>query len=89
MISGESNMYRNAVLASIFILYSGAAYSQAGSPAAEESPWSGSASLGFLSTSGNTNTTSYNTAFKISYATTKWTHAFDAAANGAESLFDG
>ncbi len=77
-------MFRNGVLAVTFFLISGAAYSQAGSPAAEESPWSGSASLGFLSTSGNTNTTSYNTAFGISYAKNKWTHTFDAAANGAD-----
>jgi putative salt-induced outer membrane protein len=77
-------MFWNAVLAAILILFSGAAYSQAGSPAAEESPWSGSVSLGFLSTSGNTNTTSYNTSFGILYTKNKWTHAFDAAANGAD-----
>ena len=77
-------MFRHGVLVIIFVLFSGAAHSQAGSPAAEESPWSGSASLGYLSTSGNTNTTSYNTAFKISYAKNKWTHAFDAAANGSD-----
>jgi putative salt-induced outer membrane protein len=77
-------MFRNGALAVTFFLISGAAYSQAGSPAAEESPWSGSASLGFLSTSGNTDTTSYNTAFEISYAKNKWTHTFDAAANGAD-----
>jgi putative salt-induced outer membrane protein len=77
-------MFRQGVLAAILILSSGAAYSQAGSPAAEESPWTGSASLGFLSTSGNTETTSYNTAFKISYAKDKWIHTFDAAANGAD-----
>ncbi len=77
-------MFRNTVLAAIVSLLSGAAYAQAGSAAAEGGPWSGTASLGFLSTSGNTNTTSYNTAFKISYAKNKWTHAFDAAANGAD-----
>jgi putative salt-induced outer membrane protein len=77
-------MFRNTVLASIFILLPGAAYAQAGSAAAEEGPWSGTASLGFLSTSGNTNTTSYNTSFSVSYTKNKWTHAFDAAANGAD-----
>ncbi len=64
-------MFWNAVLAAILILFSSAAYSQAGSPAAEESPWSGSVSLGFLSTSGNTNTTSYNTSFGILYTKNK------------------
>jgi putative salt-induced outer membrane protein len=73
------------MLAVIISLSSGVAYSQAGSPPAEEEgPWEGTASLGFLSTSGNTDTTSYNTAFEISYAKDKWTHTFDAAANGAD-----
>ncbi len=79
-------MFRNGVLAVTFFLISGAAYSQAGvaGAAEEKSPWSGSASLGFLSTSGNTNTTSYNTSFGVAYTKNKWTHAFDAAANGAD-----
>ena len=79
-------MFRNGVLAVTFFLFSGAAYSQAGvaGAAEEKSPWSGSASLGFLSTSGNTNTSSYNTAFGVAYTKNKWTHAFDAAANGAD-----
>ncbi len=77
-------MLRHGVLVVVSILFSGAAHSQAGSPPVEESPWSGSASLGFLSTSGNTNTTSYNTSFDISYAINKWTHAVNAAANGAD-----
>jgi len=80
-------MFRNGVLAVTFFLFSGAAYSQAGvaGAAEEKSPWSGSASLGFLSTSGNTNTTSYNTSFGVAYTKNKWTHAFDAAANGADA----
>jgi putative salt-induced outer membrane protein len=77
-------MFRNGVLAVIFMLSSGAAYAQADSAAEEESPWAGSASLGFLSTSGNTDTTSYNTAFEISYTKDLWKHTLDAAANGAE-----
>ncbi len=77
-------MLRNGVLAAILILFSGVAYSQAGSPAAVESPWSGSTSLGFLSTSGNTDTTSYTMSFDVSYAVGKWTHTLDGAANGAD-----
>lgn len=76
-------MLRSSVLVVMLVLYAGAAYSQAGSPAEEEGPWSGSASLGYLSTSGNTDTTSYKTAFKVSHAKEKWTHTFDGAANGA------
>lgn len=77
-------MLRNGILLLTFILHSGAAWSQAGTGAVEETPWSGSASLGFLSTSGNTDATSYNSAFKTSYAKNKWTHTFSAAALGAE-----
>jgi putative salt-induced outer membrane protein len=77
-------MYRSGVLAAIFILSSGTAYSQGESPAEEEGPWAGSASLGFLSTSGNTDTTSYNTAFEVSYTKDSWKHTLDGAANGAD-----
>ncbi len=77
-------MLRHGLLVVVFVLFSGAVHSQAGSPPVEESPWSGNVSLGYLATSGNTNTTSYNTAFGIAYAKNKWTHAFDAAANGAD-----
>ena len=77
-------MMRNGVLLAGFLLFSGAAWSQAGAAAEEESPWSGSASLGFLSTSGNTDSTSYNSAFDVSFARNKWTHTVTAAAIGAE-----
>lgn len=76
-------MLRNSALAVVFIVSPAAAYAQA-EIAAEEDPWTGTASLGFLSTSGNTDTTSYNTKFKISYEQDSWTHSFNAAANGAE-----
>lgn len=78
-------MFRNGIAVVFLVLFSGAANAQAaGAGPEEESPWSGSASLGFLSTSGNTETTSYNTSFNIAYTKNKWTHAFDAAANGAD-----
>jgi len=77
-------MFRNGVLLVTLILFSGVAWSQAGSAPEEEGPWSGNASLGFLSTSGNTDSTSYNSAFEVSYARNKWTHTFGGAALGAE-----
>ncbi len=77
-------MVRNGVLLVSFLWFSAAAWPQAGGGPAEESPWSGSASLGFLSTSGNTDSTSYNSAFDISFTKNKWTHTFTAAAIGAE-----
>lgn len=77
-------MFRSGVLAVIIVLSSGAAFAQADSEAEEQGPWAGTASLGFLSTSGNTDTTSYNTAFEVSYTKDLWKHTLDGAANGAD-----
>ncbi len=44
-----------------------------------QSPWSGKARLGYLGTSGNTETTNMSGAFEVQYALEKWTHKFDAA----------
>lgn len=41
---------------------------------AEEGPWSGSATLGFLSTSGNTESSSLNSGFEVNYETGNWQH---------------
>ena len=41
---------------------------------AEEGPWSGSATLGFLSTSGNTESTSLNSGFEVNYQSGNWLH---------------
>ena len=43
------------------------------------SPWSGKASLGYLGTSGNTDTTNMSGAFEVEYALEKWKHRFEAA----------
>jgi putative salt-induced outer membrane protein len=51
---------------------------------AAESPWSGKFSLGFLSTSGNTDTTTYKTAFEVAYERNKWKHELRGGANGTE-----
>jgi len=52
--------------------------------AAEEeapaSPWAGKATLGYLATSGNTENSSLNSAFEISYTTGDWQHLFDVSA---------
>ena len=49
----------------------------------EEGPWSGTTSLGYLATTGNTENKSYNAAAEISYARNKWTHTANASAIGA------
>ncbi len=46
-------------------------------------PWSGLARLGYLSTSGNTDTDNINARFELGYATGRWNHSGFAAAIGA------
>jgi len=79
-------MTHKCILAIVIVLSanSGFAQGESGAAAEEESPWSGKASLGFLSTSGNTDTKTYNTAFEIVFARNKWSHTFSGAANGNE-----
>ncbi len=77
-------MFRTAVLIVMLVFWSAAALSQAEAPEEEPSPWAGTASLGYLSTAGNTDTTSYNTAFEVSYTHSSWVHTLTGAANGAD-----
>ena len=49
----------------------------------ETGPWSGKASLGYLATSGNTETTSFNSAFEVTYDAEQWRHSVNGAAAGA------
>lgn len=49
----------------------------------EESPWAGKATLGYLATSGNTNNSTLNSGFEISYSAGEWKHLFDAHAISA------
>jgi len=77
-------MLRKGIIVVVVLLMSGVVFAQAAAPAEEESPWSGALSLGYLATSGNTETTSYNTKFGIGYETDKWAHGFNASANGAD-----
>lgn len=55
---------------------------QVGSPPAEKQaePWSGKAALGYLATSGNTESTSLNSGFTLAYATGRWAHSLEASA---------
>lgn len=54
--------------------------------AAEDSgPWSGKAGLGYLASSGNSENTSLNALFHLSYDLDSWHHGFTAHAIGANS----
>lgn len=48
-----------------------------------ESPWSGNVTLGYLATSGNTETSTLNTGFEVGYTAGKWQHVANAAAISA------
>lgn len=46
----------------------------------EEGPWSGTATLGYLATSGNTENSTLNTGFELGYKIGKWQHTATAKA---------
>lgn len=48
-----------------------------------QDPWSGSAKLGYLATSGNTDNANLNTGFELKYEPGKWAHYLKAAAINA------
>ncbi len=52
--------------------------------AGDDGPWSGKFALGYLATSGNTESASLNTAAQIGYTSGPWVHTLDATAIGAE-----
>ncbi|MGI9262763.1 MAG: hypothetical protein ACR2QR_12040 [Woeseiaceae bacterium] len=58
-------MVRKALLALTILSLAGVAGAQGETE--EEGPWSGSWSLGYLSTAGNTDNTTYNTKFAVSH----------------------
>jgi putative salt-induced outer membrane protein len=79
-------MLRKTLMAmfAMFLMTTAAAQQETEAAEEEESPWSGAVSLGYLSTSGNTETTSYNTKLRVGYVSDGWEHSLRAAANGAD-----
>lgn len=49
----------------------------------QDGPWAGKVVFGYLATSGNTDNSSLNAAFEVSYTVDKWKHSFAAAAINA------
>lgn len=49
----------------------------------DDSPWSGNVRLGYLATTGNSETTNMNFATSVAYATGAWSHGLAASAIGA------
>ena len=52
--------------------------------AAEDGPWAGKAALGYLATSGNSESSSLNSQFELGYTSGKWEHLADATAINAQ-----
>lgn len=67
---------RKSLLSVVFLLAGQFSFAQQG----EEGPWSGSASFGFLATSGNTENSSLNSGFELGYTTGNWAHALETIA---------
>ena len=76
-------MTRSCVMAVAALMLCNAGYSQEAAEE-DEGPWSGTLSLGYLATSGNTDTTSYNTKFQVGYTRNDWEHQLAGSSTGAE-----
>ena len=75
-------MVQRVLLAIAFLLFTGIVIAQ--EETEEEGPWEGTVSLGFLSTSGNTDTTTYNTKFEVGYTRNDWEHRMLGSSTGSE-----
>ena len=76
------------MLAAFALLVLGLAANAQEEAAAEEeqSPWAGKAALGYLATTGNSENTSLNGNFEVSYTAGQWVHTLGAfAINASES----
>jgi len=77
-------MLRSGLQALLLLSLAGVVFAQGEAAEEENGPWSGAASLGYLSTAGNTDTKSYNVKFAIDYAQDSWEHGLRGSANGAD-----
>lgn len=74
---------RNSLLLSILML---AMPLQAAEEEAQESSWAGTATLGYLATTGNTENSNLNSGFELGYTSGSWGHLLEAKAiNSSES----
>ncbi len=72
------------VLAASLSMLAVQAHAQETAAAPPASPWKGKAALGYLATSGNTESASLNSQLEISYTAGKWIHRLEATAIKAE-----
>ncbi len=74
----NSNFFKSVILISLALPMFG----QGVYAADDGGPWSGKAGLGYLATSGNSDNTSLNALFRLSYDLDSWHHQFTAQAIG-------
>ena len=77
-------MLRNTLVAFAIMSLAAVSGAQESTEEEDEGPWSGNVSLGYISTTGNTETTSYNSKFDVGWSENEWTHALSGAGNGAD-----
>ncbi len=75
-------MFKKLAIVAISLAFAGSAVAQEES---DESPIEGKASLGYLSTSGNTDSTNANAAFGLLWKQTLWSHEFGLSAVKADA----
>lgn len=79
-------MHLRGVVLFLFLMAAcraGAQEATASAAAEADEGWSGKVALGFLATSGNTESSSLNSAFGIAYAVGRWIHGLDVTAINA------
>ena len=73
------NLSKFVLLASLLVAAPAMAHEVEEEDPGPVSPWSGKVRLGYLSTSGNTETTNMSGGFEVAYELEKWKHQFKAA----------
>ncbi len=76
-------MIKRCVLLSVCLVPMAPVAAQEESSVAAADPWSGFVRLGFLDTSGNTDTTNITSGFEVKYATDKWEHGLRGRGNSS------
>ena len=79
-------MYWRLLIAFGLLAFAAPLYAHEEEPEEDTGPWSGNVKLGYLATSGNTDSQSMNSGFEVLYAAGLWEHgARGAAINSTES----
>lgn len=73
-------MKRKCATAIVLLLPAAGVAQESATEAGEEGPWSGNATLGYIATSGNTESSSLNTGFEIGYTAGQWFHRIKGSA---------